>query len=426
LTLLGVFGLQDPLRRDAAEAVKNCKDAGLSVIMVTGDAVDTASGIAKKCGILHPGGIVLEGSEFRRLASLPELSALDSRLPKLQVLARATPFDKKVLVERLQLLGEIVAVTGDGANDGPAMKAAHVSFSMGGPNGTEAARESSSIVLLNDDFRGIFKAIRWGRCVYESVQRFIQFQLTVNVGAVVVAAITAISEGSSVLRPLQLLWVNLIMDSLAALAFATDSPEGQDFLVKRPPLAPDSPLIPHGMRCMIAGQALIHILIILTIPYALPRHAGTASPTALTFRFNLFVFLQLFNQISCRQVRLKGNPFSGLFRNPVFLAIWIFTATIQSFIVLWGESIVGGESLSLEAWFFSTALGMISLISAWILRKSFIRLIPLWSASDPDGIIHRAPLHLSRERLRWGLAVGRISRTRKLHAALRRMQSSVL
>lgn len=226
LVFLGVVGIQDPVRPGVPESVKKAQHAGVVIRMVTGDNPVTASAIATECGILTEGGMVMEGPEFRRLSP----DEMDRTLPKLQVLARSSPEDKRILVTRLKHLGETVAVTGDGTNDAPALKAADVGFSMG-ISGTEVAKEASAIVLMDDNFSSIIMALKWGRAVNDAVQKFLQvcyslacrfsprfltisqFQITVNITAVLLAFVSAVSdpEMRSVLTAVQLLWVNLIM-----------------------------------------------------------------------------------------------------------------------------------------------------------------------------------------------------------------------
>lgn len=207
MVFLGVVGIQDPIRAGVPEAVAKCKQAGVVVRMVTGDNVITAKAIATDCGI-YTDGIVMEGPEFRKLSD----EDMDATLPHLQVLARSSPEDKRVLVTRLRKLGGIVAVTGDGTNDGPALKAADIGFSMG-ISGTEVAKEASSIILMDDNFASILTALMWGRAVNDAVQKFLQFQITVNITAMIVAFISAVEdpEMRSVLTAVQLLWINLFM-----------------------------------------------------------------------------------------------------------------------------------------------------------------------------------------------------------------------
>lgn len=207
MAFLGVVGIQDPIRPGVPEAVAKCHHAGVTVRMVTGDNMVTAKAIATDCGI-YTGGIVMEGPRFRTLSD----AEFDDVLPRLQVLARSSPEDKRILVTRLRELGEIVAVTGDGTNDGPALKAANIGFSMG-ISGTEVAKEASAIVLMDDNFASILTALMWGRAVNDAVRKFLQFQITVNITAVLLTFISSVadSEMRSVLTAVQLLWINLIM-----------------------------------------------------------------------------------------------------------------------------------------------------------------------------------------------------------------------
>ena len=212
------------------QAVIKCHRAGVTVKMCTGDNVLTARSIATQCGIFTPGGIIMEGPNFRQL-SQSEMIAI---VPRLQVLARSSPEDKKILVETLKMIGEIVSVTGDGTNDGPALKTANVGFSMG-IAGTEVAKEASDIILMDDNFSSIVKAIMWGRCVNDAVRKFLQFQISTNVTAVVITFVSAVAsdEETSVLSAVQLLWINIIMDTFAALALATD-PATEKLLERKP------------------------------------------------------------------------------------------------------------------------------------------------------------------------------------------------
>lgn len=206
LTLLAITGIEDPLRPGVREAVATCGKAGVAVKMCTGDNVLTARSIATQCGIYTPGGIIMEGPTFRQLSPQDRAEIL----PRLQVLARSSPEDKKILVEGLKALGEVVGVTGDGTNDGPALKTANVGFAMG-IAGTEVAKEASDIILMDDNFASIVSAIMWGRCVNDAVKKFLQFQLSVNIVAVIVTFVTAVAsaEEQSALTAVQLLWLNL-------------------------------------------------------------------------------------------------------------------------------------------------------------------------------------------------------------------------
>ncbi|KAH0524235.1 hypothetical protein TsFJ059_006767 [Trichoderma semiorbis] len=209
MTWIGVVGIRDPVRQGVPAAVEACRRASVSVKMVTGDNIETARAVGRECGILKTSsgeeGLVMEGQDFRRLPDEEKAKAAKD----ICVLARSSPEDKRILVKTLQSLGEIVAVTGDGTNDAPALKAADVGFSMG-LSGTEVAKEASDIILMDDNFTSIVKALGWGRAVNDSVKKFLQFQLTVNITAVIITFVTAVSDSNetAVLNAVQLLSTN--------------------------------------------------------------------------------------------------------------------------------------------------------------------------------------------------------------------------
>ncbi|MCJ1432157.1 plasma membrane calcium [Xylographa pallens] len=338
MTFLGVFGIQDPLREEVPYAVKKCQDAGIVVRMVTGDNLTTATAIATQCGIKTPKGVAMEGPRFRQLSNIE----MDEILPNLQVLARSSPLDKQILVSRLKHLGETVAVTGDGTNDAPALKAADIGFSMG-IAGTEVAKEASSIILMDDNFSSIVKAIMWGRSVNDAVAKFLQFQITVNITAVILAFVSAVASPSShsVLSAVQLLWVNLIMDTFAALALATDAPTEQ--ILDRKPSPKSAPLITTNMWKMILGQALYQLVVTFILYFAGASILGydvVRNPllqTQLdTMVFNTFVWMQIFNELNNRRLDNKFNIFEGVLRNKFFLAINAIMVAGQILIVFVG------------------------------------------------------------------------------------------
>ncbi|MCJ1387277.1 plasma membrane calcium [Xylographa bjoerkii] len=338
MTFLGVFGIQDPLREEVPYAVKKCQDAGIVVRMVTGDNITTATAIATQCGIKTPEGIALEGPKFRQLSD----TEMDEILPNLQVLARSSPLDKQILVSRLKHLGETVAVTGDGTNDAPALKAADIGFSMG-IAGTEVAKEASSIILMDDNFSSIVKAIMWGRSVNDAVAKFLQFQITVNITAVILAFVSAVASPSShsVLSAVQLLWVNLIMDTFAALALATDAPTEK--ILDRKPSPKSAPLITTNMWKMILGQAIYQLVVTFTLYFAgasILHYDVVANPLLQaqldTMVFNTFVWMQIFNELNNRRLDNKFNIFEGVLRNNFFLAINTIMVAGQILIVFVG------------------------------------------------------------------------------------------
>lgn len=417
MTLIALVGIEDPLRAGVAEAVETCQKAGIFVRMVTGDNVVTAQSIARKCGILMRGGVVMEGARFRQLND----EALEEILPRLQVLARSSPLDKQILVRKLRSMGEVVAVTGDGTNDGPALKAANVGFAMG-ITGTEVAKEASSIVLLDDNFTSIVRAVAWGRCVNDSVRKFLQFQLTVNVSAVIIAFASAAfdPESRSILTTVQLLWINLIMDTFAALALATDRPT--EDILDRFPEPTHTSLITVKMIKMIIGQALYQVAAMLIMIHLGHRlfhlpYTPTSNTILATTIFTTFVFMQLFNEINCRI--LDGNqlnPFRGLFRNSIFVGIWVGTVIIQVVLVFFGGVAFSTIPIPWYLWLTSIGIAALSLPIAVI-----IRLLPDWTppSSGPERI------YMSRERLHWQAAIGDVRRSLAFFTALRRARPPV-
>jgi Ca2+-transporting ATPase len=258
LTLLGIVGIKDPCRPGVRDAVRLCTTAGVKVRMVTGDNIETAKAIALECGILDAKGlisepVVIEGKVFREMSESGRADAAD----KIIVMGRSSPNDKLLLVQALKRKGHVVAVTGDGTNDAPALHEADIGLSMG-ISGTEVAKESSDIIILDDDFTSVVKVVRWGRSVYANIQKFIQFQLTVNVAALVINVVAAVSSGDVPLNAVELLWVNLIMDTLGALALATEPPT--DNLMKRNPVGRREPLVTNIMWRNLFVQVSIPVL----------------------------------------------------------------------------------------------------------------------------------------------------------------------
>ncbi|KAL7928529.1 calcium P-type ATPase [Trichoderma chlorosporum] len=374
MTFAGLVGIQDPLREGVTEAVELCQKAGVVVRMVTGDNKITAEAIAKECGILQSDSVVMEGPVFRNLTKREQ----NEIIPRLHVLARSSPDDKRTLVKRLKELGETVAVTGDGTNDAPALKMADVGFSMG-IAGTEVAKEASAIILMDDNFASIVKALKWGRAVNDAVKRFLQFQLTVNITAVILTFVTAVSNASekSVLTAVQLLWVNLIMDTLAALALATDPP--QDSVLDRKPEPKGSSIISPTMWKMIFGQALYQLAITFLLYYGgvnvvQPIVGGNLVQEDIeTLVFNTFVWMQIFNQWNNRRLDNKFNIFEGLTRNWFFIAISTLMMGGQILIIFVGGAAfqIAKQDQSGGMWGIALVLGFLS-IPVGVL----IRLIP--------------------------------------------------
>uniref|UniRef100_A0A8K9X1H0 Calcium-transporting ATPase n=1 Tax=Oncorhynchus mykiss TaxID=8022 RepID=A0A8K9X1H0_ONCMY len=380
LTAVCVVGIEDPVRPEVPDAIIRCQRAGITVRMVTGDNINTARAIAIKCGIIHPGEdfLCIDGKEFnRRIRNEKgevEQERMDKVWPKLRVLARSSPTDKHTLVKGiidscLTDQRQVVAVTGDGTNDGPALKKADVGFAMG-IAGTDVAKEASDIILTDDNFSSIVKAVMWGRNVYDSISKFLQFQLTVNVVAVIVAFTGACITQDSPLKAVQMLWVNLIMDTFASLALATEPPT--EALLMRKPYGRNKPLISSTMTKNILGHGIYQLVIIFSLLFVgeqifdidSGRHAPLHSPPSehYTIIFNTFVLMQLFNEINARKIHGERNVFDGIFRNPIFCSIVFGTFAIQIVIVQFGGKPFSCTPLDMEKWGWCTFLGLGELV----------------------------------------------------------------
>jgi Ca2+-transporting ATPase len=365
MTWIAVLAIQDPVRADVPAAVRECGRASVAVKMVTGDKGETARAIARECGIISGDGddLVMEGAEFRRLGE-EEMRAV---VRDLRVLARSSPEDKRVLVESLRSLGEVVAVTGDGTNDAPALKAADVGFSMG-IMGTEVAKEASDIILMDDTFSSIVKALAWGRAINDAVKKFLQFQITVNITAVVLTFASAVASDDerSVLNAIQLLWVNLIMDTFAALALATDPPNGS--LLDRAPEPRTAPLITLTMWKMIIGQSIYQLAVGLTLHFAGPSFLDYPEPERRTLVFNTFVFMQIFKLVNSRRIDNKLNIFEGLHRNHLFMLMMAIMVAGQLLIIYFGGDAFVVVRLNGVQWAISLVLGFLSIPVGIVIR----------------------------------------------------------
>eukprot|EP00253_Pinus_taeda_P025991 PITA_25991 len=364
LTLLAIVGIKDPCRPNVREAVKMCQRAGVKVRMVTGDNIDTAKAIAVECGILQVGQLteaptIIEGGVFRSYTEAQRVEIVE----KICVMGRSSPTDKLHLVQALRERGHIVAVTGDGTNDAPALKEADIGLAMG-IQGTEVAKESSDIIILDDNFASVVKVVRWGRSVYANIQKFIQFQLTVNVAALAINFVSAVSSGDVPLTAVQLLWVNIIMDTLGALALATESPT--DRLMYQPPVERSASLITKNMWRNVIAQALFQVTVLLIFTFKgndilKLKHdsTGRADKVRNTVIFNAFVFCQIFNEFNSRKPDRK-NIFEGLFSSYLFIGIISITLVIQVLMVEYAGKIASTTPLDWKKWILCIVIGFIS------------------------------------------------------------------
>ncbi|XP_044498781.1 calcium-transporting ATPase 2, plasma membrane-type-like [Mangifera indica] len=364
-TCIGIVGIKDPVRPGVKESVALCRSAGITVRMVTGDNINTAKAIARECGILTDDGIAIEGPDFRE----KKLEELVELIPKIQVMARSSPLDKHTLVKHLRTtFDEVVAVTGDGTNDAPALHEADIGLAMG-IAGTEVAKESADVIILDDNFSTIATVAKWGRSVYINIQKFVQFQLTVNVVALIVNFSSACLTGSAPLTAVQLLWVNMIMDTLGAVALATEPPT--DELMKRSPVGRRGNFISNVMWRNILGQSIYQFTMIWLLLAKGKEYFSLDGPDSNivlnTLIFNAFVFCQVFNEISSREME-KINVFKGILNNNVFVGVVGVTVIFQIIIVELLGTFANTAPLTLSQWGFCLFIGFLGMPIAAILK----------------------------------------------------------
>ena len=401
LIFLGFVGIEDPLRPEAKESILKAKNAGVNVKMITGDNLETAISIAKQAGFLPDvplsvlyGEYVMKGKQFReRVGGLitninskgivtsfkvGNLSEFKKIYKNLVVIARCSPEDKLLMVIGLKEVNEVVGVTGDGSNDAAALKHSDIGLAM--MSGTRLAKESSDIILLDDNFESVVNAIKWGRNVYASLRKYIQFQLIVNTVALIVTLVGGITEKSSPLTAVQMLWVNLIMDSFAALALSTEAPTMD--LMNSQPYGRLEGLINTDMLITMVSQMLFQITLLLFVLYFTPtifdvENSWDYDPDDwteengihYTIFFNTFVMLQLFNEVNCRKLNLEDvNVFNGLFSNMIFIWIVAGTFAVQILLVEYGGEPMNCAPLTIVEHTFCIVCGVIGLILGIFIR----------------------------------------------------------
>ena len=346
-TFLGIAAISDPVRSDVPSAVDECQRAGIDIKIVTGDTTATAIAIARQIGICCDGeNQTITGRELAELSD----DELLSRCRELKVVSRARPMDKKRLVEALQNMGEVVAVTGDGTNDAPALKLAHVGLSMG--NGTAVAKEASDITIIDNSFSSIGRAVMWGRSLYRNIQRFILFQLTVNVVACLTVLVGAFADVRSPLTVTQMLWVNLIMDTFAAMALAS-LPPNSSVMAERPRNR-KAFIISHPMRWFIGGVGLAMTAVLLVVYFYFHITDGF-SPYDQSAFFTIFVMMQFWNMLNAKAFLTGRSAFSQLWQSREFLFVASMIFVGQVLIVQFGGRMFNTVPLSLFHWVVITA-----------------------------------------------------------------------
>lgn len=414
MTLVGILGIQDPIRPEVPRAVAHCHTAGITVRMVTGDNINTAIAIAKKCGIYAENGWdkAMTGVDFRAMFN-DDRAALLEIIPRLRILARSSPTDKHILVGLLQELGEVVGVTGDGTNDAPALKLSDVGFAM--QDGTDVAKGAADMILMDNNFASVVNAVKWGRSVNDNIKKFLQFQLTINVGGVLLTVIGSLASQTNrePFTPVQLLWLNLIMDTLAALALATERPS--DELLKHLPVFKQSPLVTNRMRLFIVMHSVIQIGIIFlhmfssyswmdtvegdcygpfvngtnaTVNAALVAQRSSCElfcsyqggvfksdrycqqgDIHSTIIFNVFIWMQIFNIFNARILDDAMNPFHGVFTySRALLGVFVIICLVQLFAVEVAGNFMQTTHLDWKRWLICIAFGAVEIAYGLLVR----------------------------------------------------------
>ena len=367
LTLLGIAAIADPVRQDVPEAIQSCLNAGIKVKIITGDTQATAREIGRQIGLWKPEDTDANITTGEQVAAMSD-EELTTRVQDLKIIARARPLDKERLVKALQRNGEVVAVTGDGTNDAPALNAAQVGLSMG--DGTTVAKEASAITILDNSFTSINKAVLWGRSLYRNIQRFIVFQMTINVAACLIVLLGAVLGTESPLTVTQMLWVNLIMDTFAALALASLPPDPHVMLEKPRPLS--AHIITPGMGRVIITTGLLFVALLFGLlqyfnynditafsqiewqhlfdNYFRFDDQGTLSQYELSLFFTIFVMLQFWNMFNAKAFATGTSAFASLRKSTGFIGVGLLIIVGQILIVTFGGEMFNVTPLSIDDW----------------------------------------------------------------------------
>ena len=372
LSLLAAVCFTDPQRPEARDSVRALQGAGVQVVMMTGDSKETAAGIARSCGILWGDRAVLEGSELAALSD-DEVKAL---LPRLSVVARALPSDKSRLVRLSEELGLVVGMTGDGINDAPALKLADVGFAMG--SGTQVAKEAGDVVILDDNLASVTKAVLYGRTVFKSIRKFITLQLIMNFCAVGISIIGPFIGFDSPVTVVQMLWLNIVMDTLGGLAFAGEAP--MPYYMKEKPKRRDEPILTRGITARIVVLTLFTVALsvfFLRSPWV-RAHYREGDIYLLTAFFALFIFAGVFNCFNARTDRVL--MLGGLGKNRAFLAVMTLVSAVQLLFTYLGGAVLRTVPLEPRELLFTLAL------SLTVLPIGFLHLV--WRRLSGNGALY--------------------------------------
>ena len=367
LTLIGITAIADPVRKDVPDAIRSCIQAGIQVKIITGDTQATAREIGRQIGLWQPQDGDANITTGEKVAAMSD-EELTQRVKEFKIIARARPLDKERLVRALQRNDEVVAVTGDGTNDAPALNAAQVGLSMG--DGTTVAKEASAITILDNSFTSIGKAVMWGRSLYHNIQRFIVFQMTINVAACLIVLLGAILGTESPLTVTQMLWVNLIMDTFAALALASLPPDEHVMLEK--PRSIKSHIITPAMGRTIIGTGLLFVIFLMGLLQYLNHtdiHSfaqiewseffstyfrfdgnGHLSTYELSLFFTTFVMLQFWNMFNAKAFATGTSACAAIGKCTGFIGVGLLIVVGQILIVTFGGEMFSVTPLSIDDW----------------------------------------------------------------------------
>lgn len=363
LVFISILIIEDSLRKETIKSIEGIQNAGVKVVMITGDNQDTAINIAKKCNIYKYGDTVLTHEELSKLDD----NSLSKKLDNLTVVARALPIDKGRLVKLYKEKGKVVAMTGDGVNDVIALKKSDVAFALG--SGSEVAKEASDIVILDDNINSIYKAILYGRTIFKSIRKFITYQLTVNISALILSSIGILFGVTSPITIIQMLWLNMIMDTFAGLAFSYEIPMDEYMIEK--PKEKDEKIINKYMYNQITVNGLSYAIIcLLFLKLPCIKLIFNTSKSFMTAFFGLFIFIGIINSFLSR-THYK-NIFNNIYKNKVFIFINVFIIITQIFILYKGGDIFRTYGLSIRELLFIIILSFI-MIPIDLLRKLYIQ-----------------------------------------------------
>ncbi|POO02059.1 P-type ATPase [Trema orientale] len=361
MTLLGIVGISDPCHPEVKDAVSCLQNAGVKVKMFTDENILTAKAIATECGLLTPNsGAAIEDVEFQNYTQEERMKKVD----EICVMARSSPSHKLLMIQCLRRKSHVVAIVGNDSNDSSIMKEAGIGLYMG-IQGIEVTEDNSDIVLADGSFASVAEVLRWGRCVYSSIQKFIQFQVTATLAALIANLIGIFSADTLPLTAVQLMWVSLITDTLACFAFATEKPTKE--LMKKPPVSMMDPLLSNIMLRNILPQALYQIALLLTIQITGTSVFGMDSNVTVTFIFTSYVFCQVFNQVNSRKLATK-NVFEKIHENKLFLVISVVIIVLQILFVEILQIFADTESLNWPQWGSCVGIASLTLPIGWISR----------------------------------------------------------